>query len=293
MRHQDERWAVGSFLCQKRAQCLGLRLPPLPRTEERIERRQWGEGLVGWYTVRIDDPERSAEISAAIDAEFANSQAETKAEPEGAWIQFDLGTVYKLHQVHIWNHNTQTEAILGYGIKDALIETSTDGTTWVELKTVTLTQASGKATYTGEDVALDGVIAQYVKITALSNFSILGLKQVGLSEVEFSTVPVLAREPMAGATDVILWGAGQTGRRISKYLREEGVEISRVVDIDPVKIGGTLRGIPVIAPKDLPGHLGPDTVVLAAVASRGARKLIRARLVELGLVEGHGFWCVA
>jgi len=138
------------------------------------------------------------------------------AEPEGAWIQFDLGTVYKLHQVHIWNHNTQTEAILGYGIKDALIETSTDGTTWVELKTVTLTQASGKATYTGEDVALDGVIAQYVKITALSNFSILGLKQVGLSEVEFSTVPVLAREPMPAdgrtpdGVDIVLgWRPGR------------------------------------------------------------------------------------
>ena len=103
----------------------------------------------------------------------------------------------------------------------------------------------------------------------------------------------LARGPLAGGTDVILWGAGQTGRRLSKYLREEGVEISRVVDIDPVKIGGTLRGIPVIAPEALPDILGTETIVLAAVASRGARELIRARLIELGLVEAHGFWCVA
>jgi putative ABC transport system permease protein len=50
-------------------------------------RPDWGRGLVGWYTVRIDDPERAAEISAAIDAEFANSAAETKAEPEGAFLQ--------------------------------------------------------------------------------------------------------------------------------------------------------------------------------------------------------------
>lgn len=50
-------------------------------------RPDWGKGLVGWYTVRIEDPERSAEVSAAIDAEFANSQAETKAEPEGAFLQ--------------------------------------------------------------------------------------------------------------------------------------------------------------------------------------------------------------
>ena len=51
------------------------------------EARQWGQGQVGWYTVRIDDPERAAEIATAIDAEFANSPAETKAEPEGAFLQ--------------------------------------------------------------------------------------------------------------------------------------------------------------------------------------------------------------
>jgi putative ABC transport system permease protein len=51
------------------------------------EARAFGQGLVGWYTVRIDDPDRAAEISAAIDDEFANSQAETKAEPEGAFVQ--------------------------------------------------------------------------------------------------------------------------------------------------------------------------------------------------------------
>ncbi|MDH3254062.1 MAG: ABC transporter permease [Acidobacteriota bacterium] len=51
------------------------------------EARQWGEGQVGWYYVRIKDPERAAEIAEAIDVEFANSPAETKAEPEGAFIQ--------------------------------------------------------------------------------------------------------------------------------------------------------------------------------------------------------------
>ncbi|MFQ5525965.1 MAG: ABC transporter permease [Thermoanaerobaculia bacterium] len=51
------------------------------------EARQWGDGNVGWYYVRIEDPERTAEIAAAIDDEFANSPAETKAEPEGAFVQ--------------------------------------------------------------------------------------------------------------------------------------------------------------------------------------------------------------
>ena len=66
-----------------------------------------------------------------------------------------------------------------------------------------------------------------------------------------------------------------------------------IVDIDPRKIGGTLRGVQVVAPEELPRRLGEKTVVLAAVASRGARDLIRARLVELGLEEGSTFWCVA
>jgi putative ABC transport system permease protein len=51
------------------------------------ESRQFGQGQVGWYTVRIADPEHAAETAAAIDAEFANSPFETKAEPEGAFLQ--------------------------------------------------------------------------------------------------------------------------------------------------------------------------------------------------------------
>mgnify|MGYP000143274068 CR=1 FL=1 len=51
------------------------------------EGRRFGKGMVGWYVVRIADPDNAAEISAAIDAEFANSPAETKSEPEGAFLQ--------------------------------------------------------------------------------------------------------------------------------------------------------------------------------------------------------------
>ena len=51
------------------------------------EARRGGVGQVGWYTVRVSEPDRAAEIAQAIDDEFANSQYETKAEPEGAFIQ--------------------------------------------------------------------------------------------------------------------------------------------------------------------------------------------------------------
>jgi putative ABC transport system permease protein len=53
--------------------------------EERQENR--GRGLVGWYSIRVKDPAQAAEIAKRVDVEFENSAAETKTEPEGAFIQ--------------------------------------------------------------------------------------------------------------------------------------------------------------------------------------------------------------
>ena len=50
-------------------------------------RPQWAKGLVGWYTIRIGDPARAVEIAKQVDAEFENSAAETRTEPEGAFVQ--------------------------------------------------------------------------------------------------------------------------------------------------------------------------------------------------------------
>lgn len=49
------------------------------------EARSFGRGQVGWYAVRISDPEQAAAIASSIDALFQNSAAETKSEPEGAF----------------------------------------------------------------------------------------------------------------------------------------------------------------------------------------------------------------
>lgn len=50
-------------------------------------RENWGKGLVGWYAVRVQDPAQAAAVAQRIDAEFENSPAETKSEPEGAFVQ--------------------------------------------------------------------------------------------------------------------------------------------------------------------------------------------------------------
>lgn len=44
-------------------------------------------GQIGWFVVKIKDPNRSAEISEQIDALFRNSRAETKTETERAFQQ--------------------------------------------------------------------------------------------------------------------------------------------------------------------------------------------------------------
>ncbi len=51
------------------------------------EARRDLKGQVGWYIIRIKDPAQAAEVAKRVDQEFENSSAETKAEPEGAFIQ--------------------------------------------------------------------------------------------------------------------------------------------------------------------------------------------------------------
>ncbi len=51
------------------------------------ENRQQGEGLVGWYLVKIDDPSRAQEMGARFDEMFANSSAETKTTTEKGFVE--------------------------------------------------------------------------------------------------------------------------------------------------------------------------------------------------------------
>ena len=105
----------------------------------------------------------------------------------------------------------------------------------------------------------------------------------------------LSRGPLAGRPAVIIWGAGMTGRRLSKHLLRQGVPLAAFVDIDPRKIGRVCRNLPVISPEELPGwwRRFANGAVLAAVGSRGARQLIRQRLTDMSLREGHDWWSVA
>jgi putative ABC transport system permease protein len=63
------------------------------------EARKQDKGQIGWYYVRVKNPDDAAAIAKKIDEEFANSPYETKAEPEGAFAAGfaqqigDIGTI--------------------------------------------------------------------------------------------------------------------------------------------------------------------------------------------------------
>ncbi|HEX7900176.1 MAG TPA: glycosyltransferase family 2 protein [Planctomycetota bacterium] len=89
---------------------------------------------------------------------------------------------------------------------------------------------------------------------------------------------------------LVVWGAGPIGRAWMRDLKAAGREVAAAIDIDPKKIGRVVAGgVGVVAPE---AGLSRG-VILGAVGSRGARDLIRARLVEAGLVEARDFLFVA
>jgi len=108
-------------------------------------------------------------------------------------------------------------------------------------------------------------------------------------------VHYLAQGPLLGREAVLIWGAGMVGRRLSKHLQRLGLPLAAFFDIDPRKIGHTRRGLPILSPEELPTWWKryQKPTLLAAVGARGARQIIRQRLINFGLTEGLDWWSVA
>jgi glycosyltransferase involved in cell wall biosynthesis len=105
----------------------------------------------------------------------------------------------------------------------------------------------------------------------------------------------LMEGPLVGRKEVIIWGAGMTGRRLSKHLLRLGAPIKVFVDVDPRKIGRTRRGLPILSPEALLRfwEKAEYPVLLTAVGARGARPRIRRKLQEGRFQEGQDWWFVA
>ena len=62
------------------------------------ERRAFGKGDVGWYVVRVTNPDLSVQVAKTIDTEFANSPFETKTDTEKA---FAAGFVKQMGNIQL------------------------------------------------------------------------------------------------------------------------------------------------------------------------------------------------
>ena len=175
------------------------------------------------------------------------SNLEAKGTP--IWIQYDFGTLVKLNEMLVWNHNTLVENLMGWGIKEAEIDYTADGTTWLPLteQPVTFEQAPGADGYAANTVvALNDLAVHGVRINALSNFEgIVPLNMYGLSEVQFLTVPVQAADPVPanGQTAVFVnptvsWGAGRGAVSHTLYISDDPSAVANET-IAPIAAGLT------------------------------------------------------
>jgi len=92
--------------------------------------------------------------------------------------------------------------------------------------------------------------------------------------------------------EVIIWGAGRTSRQRAEHLAEHGIHIAAYIDVDPKKIGRIFGDRPVLEPGSLHGAAS-GKVVLAYVASRGARAQIADYLDRQGFLLGRDYLLAA
>ncbi|MET0230824.1 MAG: FtsX-like permease family protein [Rhodanobacteraceae bacterium] len=94
----DTTWTfdvVGIFKAGEEKQ-RGLENQLIFRWDYFDEGRTFGNGTIGWYIVRVDDPNESERVAAAIDALSANSDHESKTQTEQA---FNLAFVKQLGDI--------------------------------------------------------------------------------------------------------------------------------------------------------------------------------------------------
>lgn len=129
---------------------------------------------------------------------LSNGNVDNDGMPDITW---DLGDVYTVTGLHLWNYNpADSNPLWRSGVKETTILTSMTGAagSYTALPgTFTFTGAPGADGYLGEDYSLPTFSARYVKFDIISNFGGLDQfpdiirKAVGISEIRFQggTVP--------------------------------------------------------------------------------------------------------
>jgi len=101
----------------------------------------------------------------------------------------------------------------------------------------------------------------------------------------------LARLPVAAEQGLSICGAGPIGKRLARFLLDEGAEVHAFYEVSKKRIGQKIHGIEVhdgnISFADAIG-----TTLIGAVGVPGGREQIRRLANEAGFIEGDDFFCV-
>ncbi|MEM9052799.1 MAG: T9SS type A sorting domain-containing protein [Bacteroidota bacterium] len=127
------------------------------------------------------------------------SENPNPARGESHWVMYDLGYPYGLTSTHFWNYNVIGET--ENGMKNIVVDISTDGDEWVEAGDFLLNEATGNPEYQGETgIFIGQADVRYVLITAIDTW---GGDCAGLSEVKFDIDNTLSVEGYEDKNNVI------------------------------------------------------------------------------------------
>jgi len=150
------------------------------------------------------------------------------------WIQYEFEAVKKLDGMNVWNSNSTSESVIGWGVKDVQIEYSTDGESWDVLEDANqFSRGPGSPTYNQYDeIAFNDVAAKYVRLNIQSNWGGV-VQQYSLSEVQFFAIPTEARTPVPDSESVdilpdvvVSWRAGREAAQSTVYVSTDPNEVA-------------------------------------------------------------------
>lgn len=109
------------------------------------------------------------------------SDSPNSARGNSHWLMYDLGHLYVIDSLTIWNHNVWGET--GSGAKQISIDVSNDKTNWSNIGTYSVNKAPGSWKYQTDNVIqLNNTVGQYFLITVLdawdNNSSCRGIAEV-------------------------------------------------------------------------------------------------------------------
>jgi len=116
---------------------------------------------------------------------YADMWWATTGPPEDQYVIFDLGSLYLLDNIRIWNYNEAYQGSNGQrGVKEMEVLVSDDGEAYTSLGIFTLGRGPDSDAYDFSEYLEVDAEARYVQFNIISNYSETD-QSVGLSEVRF------------------------------------------------------------------------------------------------------------